>query len=798
MRPKPEGECVMRSSERATGRIAAGLWIVVLALAGAAYSGDPFRSNQDSDENRPIVRASPPSPQAGGLDRNSKERPGDQTTKAVGIIKGRILNRETQAPLDEVSVSIAGTEVKVQSNSAGAYSLSEIPVGFYVLNFQKEGYYADTRTDVLVRPGRITFLNMELLEVRVISEEIRVSAVPFPVSPAKTGSLMEFNPEELRRDAASAGDLSRALYAVPGIVKADEEANDLIVRGGSPSENGFYIDNIFIPNINHFPQQGASGGNICMLNMDFFESLRIYTGGFDASYGNRLSSILDISYREGNRDRFNGQFNLSAIGYGAQFEGPLPGGKGAWMLSGNRSYLDLISGFLGSSNPADYYDIQGKVTYDLGDRDKLSLLALGGSSWTSYDPEGREKYNTATAGLSWRHLWGGAGYSDTSVSLSSLNGTENNFYVWEGRLHEEYDYGTRWLNFRNVNHLTLSASHQFTFGIEAQKIDFRNWDDFDYIERRLHGGSGAAFLTYQVYPLRNFSLSAGLRLDSMPFSKRSHLSPRLSFIWNLSDRLSVNGAYGLFFQQMPLFLIQQDPANVDLKDSRARHFVLGFKYLLSRDTQLTLEAYDKQYRDFPMSTTYPYFFVIDNVNGDEDRFGKFGRLVDEGKAYARGVELTIQKKLSKNLYGLINLTYYRTRYRDLMGFDRNRLFDNRFILCLSGGYKPNKHWELSGRWVWSGNKAFTPVDEAQSIALHWPIMNLEDVMSGHLHDYQNLSLRIDRRFYFKKTNLVVFVGAMNVFDHQNELYRNWDYLGNRYDSTYMWGRIPYLGLEFEF
>lgn len=721
-----------------------------------------------------------------------------QRTWIFGEIKGRILDHETQKPLAGVLVSIAGADREVRSDPNGAYALSEVPVGYYVLSFELEGYYPDTRTDVIVRSGRITFLNVSLLAVRPIHEEVSVTADYFPTAPDKPVSQMQFNTEELRRDPGSGGDVSRALYAVPGIVKADEEANDLIVRGGSPMENGFYIDNIFMPNINHFPQQGASGGNISMLNMDFIESLEISTGGFDASYGNRLSSIIDIRYREGNRERFNGQLNLSVIGYGAQFEGPLDGGKGAWMFSANRSYLDLISKVLDSDNPSDFYDVQGKVTYDINPSNRLSILTIGGSSRTEYDPEGREKFDYATAGLTWRHLWGGKGYSDTSLSYSFINGKESEFWEWEGGLHEQYDYGNKWLTFRNINHLSLSSSHRLTFGAEAQAARFRNWDDYDYVERRLSGTSAAAFLTYVVYPFHNFSLSSGLRLDYLPFSERFHLSPRFFFNWVLTQRVSIHGAFGLFYQQVPLFLIQQNPANAGLRDPKARHLILGLKYLLSPDTQLTLEGYDKAYSDFPMAPGYPYYFVADDVNGDSDRFWNFGYLINKGKAYARGMEVTLQKKLSQKLYGLVNFTYYRARYRDLMGVWRNRLFDNRFIFCLSGGYKPSRNWEFSARWIVCGNRAFTPVDEEKSIEYGGAWVNFDDIMAGHLSDYQNLSLRVDRRFQFRKSNLVVFSGAWNVFDHKNELYRFWDPYGNQYLSGYMWGTIPYIGIEFEF
>lgn len=730
--------------------------------------------------------------------QNVKESSSSQSEALFGVIKGRILDYETQEPLEGVSVAIKETDINVLSGEDGAYIFSDIPVGFYILTFQLEGYYADTRTDVIVRSNRSTFLNVQILKVRKIEEQVDVTADYFPKTQSQTGSQLEINAEELRRDAGSAGDVSRALYFVPGIIKADEEANDLIVRGGSPFENGFYIDNIFVPNINHFPQMGASGGNISMLNMDFIERIQIYTGGFDASYGNRLSSILDIGYREGNPDRINSQINFSIIGYGAQIEGPLPDNKGSWMISGNRSFLDLIRSLISDEDQrSSFYDVQGKLNYDLNDYDEISLLFLGGHSQTLYDP-GAEKFDQATIGLNWRHLWGGLGYSDTSLSYSLQKGIENFLSSEQNSLVGNFDYKNSYVTLRNVNQLQLSKDHQLRLGFEVQNLIFQSLDYYEESAQKFKGLFGAAFLTYVVYPFQNFSLSTGLRLDYFPFSERLHLSPRFNFSWEFTERFSLNGAFGLFSQQIPVFLLKQHPDNVRLKDPRAQHIVLGLKYLLNENTQVTLEAYDKQYENFPMSPYAPYFFMIDDVSGDDEEWGFWGSLVDEGKAYARGVELTFQKKLARNLYGLINLTYYRARYRDLMGVWRNRLYDNRFILCVSGGYKPSKYWEFNVRWIWSGNKAFTPVNEEMSKLTGRYYVEVDDIMTGHLSDYKNLSLRADRRFYFNKTNLVLFVGALNIMNHQNELYRYWITGLNAYDSEYMWGIIPYIGLEFEF
>ena len=728
--------------------------------------------------------------------------------KPLGKIKGRILDYDTRKPLSNVTVSIKDSNRTTLSDDAGLYEFGEIPVGYYVLAFELEGYYTDTHTDVPVRPGHASFVNVEMFAVRMVREEIRVTADYFPQIPDKQGSQMQFNAEELRRDAGSAGDVSRALYDVPGIVKADEEANDLIVRGGSPAENGFYVDNIFVPNINHFPQWGASGGNINMLNMRFIDSLNIYTGGFDASYGNRLSSIVEIGYREGNREKFTGQMNLGIIGGGAQVEGPFAHKKGSFMLSAYRSYLDVIAPILDTGNPSDYYDFQGKIVYDMDESNRLSFLTINGHSETKEDPQFErssgvgdyswERFNISNVGLTWRHLWGGKGFSDTSISYSFMKAKDEGWTVSENRPVYFFSYRNEWITFRNVNQFQLGSAHQLKFGVEAQHIYFKSHNFDEEAEKRLDGTYGSVFATYLVYPFENFSLSTGLRLDYFPMSERTYLSPRISFNYVLTERFSINGAYGMFYQQMPLFLLKLHPDNIKLKDMQARHLILGFRYLLLADTQLILEAYDKQYDHFPMSPYAPYFYIIDDISGDDAMFSNWGSLLDIGKSYARGVEFTLQKKLAKNLYGLVSLTYFRAKYRDLMGNWRNRMYDNRFIVALSGGYRPNQHWEFNLRWIWMGGKAFSPVDEAKSRQYGYPWYNYADIMSGHLSAYKSLSFRVERRFYFKKSNLNLYLGAWNVFDLNNELYRFWDSYSNQYLSDYMWGAIPFIGMEFEF
>jgi len=274
------------------------------------------------------------------------------------------------------------------------------------------------KTDVIVRPERITFINAELKMAAIETDEISVTAGYFPEYDEEPTSVVSFSYEEIRRAPGSAGDVSRILMTLPSIAKVNDQSNNLIVRGGNPIENTFYIDNIEIPNINHFPHQGASGGPIGLLNVDFIQDVTFYSGGFSSIYGDKLSSIMDITFREGNRSEFDGQLDLNFSGFGGVAEGPLFKNKGSWLFSARRSYLDFVVDVfdVGSAVAPTYGDIQGKLTYDINANNKLILLGVFADDHNAPDREtGEENYMThngnqylyqSTIGLNWRALSG--------------------------------------------------------------------------------------------------------------------------------------------------------------------------------------------------------------------------------------------------------------------------------------------------------------------------------------------------------------------------------------------------------
>lgn len=746
----------------------------------------------------------------------------------VGIIKGFVFDVESKEPLVGANVSVKDTQTGAATDIAGEFVINNVPVGNYSLIFSYIGYETVTKTDIIVRSQRISFVDAELRLSSIGMEGVVVHSGYFPEAKDQPTSSVSFSREEIRRAPGSAGDVSRIIYGLPAVAKVNDTKNSLIVRGGGPTENGFYIDNIEIPNINHFPEQGSSGGPIGMINVDFIRDVDFHTGGFSAVYGDRLSSIMDISFRNGNPDELDTQLDMSFAGFGAIAEGPLPSGSGSWFLSARRSFLDLIVKAIGENETSipQYSDLQGKLFFDLSPKHKLSILDVFTVDEISLSGEDAIKneeniytdfrFFSNTIGANWMYLWSKKGYSETSIantsSLYDFKGFETRTLSQTGEEKVIFDLNPFESEFklRNVNHFRFNATNAIDFGVEAKYIsaDYNNFygaynDDLgnptvEYrVDDNLRVTKFFTFLNYQWSPFAKLTVAPGVRLGHFTYNKNTNISPRLALSYSASRTFSINAASGIFHQYLPLPLLAQNAASKNLKDPVAYHFIIGFQKLLAEDTQFTLEFYTKEYDHFPLDPVQPQLFIIDQIV-QTSVFYNNNPLVDEGKAYTRGVEMMIRKKLARDFYGLLSASYFRSRYRDLNGEWRDRMFDNRFTFQAEGGYKPNNKWEFSIRWLFAGGRPYTPFDETASRNAARGVLDANNINGDRLPDYHSLNLRVDRRFHFSGSNLIFYLSIWNAYGRKNISNYIWNEITNRQEALEQWGSLPVFGLEFEF
>ena len=738
-----------------------------------------------------------------------------------GTIKGQVIDRKTKTPLPGVTVLIAAPPMGANADVDGNFTINNVQVGNYTLKFSCIGYDPLSKTDIIVKPKRITFVNAELNVSPLQMDDVVVTNGYFSRMEDQPTSSISFSSEEIRRAPGSAGDVSRIIMGLPSIAKVNDQVNSLIVRGGSPMENAFYIDNIEIPNINHYPTQGSSGGPIGLLNVDFIQDVEFSSGGFSSAYGDRLSSVMELSFREGNRDELDGQLDMAFAGFGFTGEGPIANGQGSWLFSARRSFLDLLVDAIGTGVAPEYSDYQGKLVYDPAPNDKLTLLGVMGIDYIGFDKDqavedgnityGKSDVIEGVSGVNWRHLWNAKGYSNTSVSYIA---TKNIADYYEARTelnlidNNSLEYAAQ---LRNVNFYRFNPSNQLEFGVEG-KIIGADYDNFiseytdalgnttpeNRIDDRISSQKIGVFANYTWKPFDRLSLTPGARFDYFAYNENSHVSPRFSLSYKISEKTSINGAAGIYYQNLPLIILSQREENKDLKDPVAYHYILGINHLLTENTRLTLEVYDKEYDNFPLDPTTPTLFVLDELSYRYGFFFDHATLVDNGKAYSRGVELTIQKKLAADFYGLVSGSYFRSRYQGLNGVWKDRVFDNRYTFSAEGGYKPNNKWEFSLRWIYAGGAPYTPFDIAASEAIHRGVFDGSKINEVRYSDYHSLNIRFDRRFNFKGSNLIFYFSVWNAYNQKNVASYYWNEIENKKDTTNQWGFLPVFGLEYEF
>jgi hypothetical protein len=636
----------------------------------------------------------------------------------------------------------------------------------------------------------------------------------------KKASTISYTTEEIRRAPGSAGDVSRILMVLPSVSKINDQVNSLIVRGGNPAENAFYIDDIEIPNINHFPLQGSSGGPIGLINVDFVEDMTFSAGGFSSAYGDRLSSVMELKFRDGNRDEFDGQLDMNFAGFGAAVEGPLGGSLGSWLFSARRSYLDLIVDAIGIGIAPRYSDYQGKVSLDLSPSHQLTVLGILGDDFVEFDAEQAEEDDNIAygrydgieyaAGAGWQYTWGARGYSTTTLSTLGTRARSNWFETSTNEILTDETAWERAVQVRNRNHIRFNQHHRLEFGADV-KYHFNDYDVFvtDYtnsigdsvpsisIDRDISTTVSGVYASHEWRMAKQLTATLGLRLDHFDYSDRLHLSPRLSLAYEMNERTRLIGSSGIYYQHLPLSLMAQHEDNRDLDDPISIHYIVGAHHLLSDNTRFTLEGYYKDYDRFPLDPLEPQLFIADEMVY-RFFFGNHEQLVDNGRARAYGVEFTLRKKLVEGLYGLLSGAYSRSEYRGLDGVWRDRVFDNRMLVSFEGGYKPNRNWEFSARWIYAGGAPYTPLDIDASQAINRSVLDRFRVNEERYPDYHSLNLRVDRRFHFSGSNLIAFLSVWNAYDRRNVSTYYWNEVEQRPDTLHQWSMIPLIGLEFEF
>lgn len=742
--------------------------------------------------------------------------------QSIGTLSGIVLDKGTQSLLKDINVKIIGTDFTARTKEDGSFRIPSVPFGTYQVEFTSASYQTFVQTDVVISSGIERELVVELQGIS--TDEVVVEDMRFRKPIDVTTSYKSLTFEEIRRYPGGLEDIGRVIQSLPGISLTSDGRNDLLVRGGSPSENLFVVDGFEVNNINHFGSQGATGGPVSILNLDFVREVNFLTGGFSAKYGDKLSSVIEIVQRAGSSDRFFGKINLSGTGFGANFEGPISKKqKSSWLVSARRSYLDLIFNAAGFSFVPEYTDFQAKVNYKLNNNNSIEFSSFGALDRVRFNNDTEEKKQNNTdiltnnqksysAGIGWKTLLNKSSFLVTNVSRNYSNfffsQRDSNFTETFKNESIESDVQLK-LEYSNK----LSKSTYLSIGTAAKtiRLDYdinKLADTTSYIDPN----TGNYFVIPSVTILENkrtlkgfayaevvqnlfsrLKLTAGVRYDYFDLiDKRSYISPRTSLSVAITPVFNVNLAYGIFYQSPAYIWIAGNPQNSSLKDIRADHYVAGIEYYLDESTRLTIEGYYKDYRNYPVSTKRPYLILANNSGFETENSFGLEPLVSEGTGNAKGFEIFIQKALTKSLYGAISFSYSDVKYKAYDGIERRSDWDSRYVLNINGGYKIGKTWEVSAKFRLAGGRPYTPIDPADG-SINYELYNTQT-----LPVYHRLDVRAEKRWLFKAWTLTTYIDIQNIYNKKNVYQYEWNPFKREIETNTNLGILPTIGISAEF
>jgi len=718
----------------------------------------------------------------------------------TGIIKGKITDKFNNQPIGFANVLVEGTTLGATSEEDGTFEITGIPPGIYDVTASFLGYNSKTEFEVQVITARPMVLDFALDQSSAQLQEVVVKAEPFKKPQESPVSLRTIGITEINRNPGSNRDISKVIQSLPGVTSTVSFRNDLIIRGGSPNENRFFLDEVEVPNINHFVTQGASGGPVGLLNVNFIKEVDFYSGAFPANRGNALSSVFNFSQRDGRDDKIGSILTLGATDFGVILEGPLSD-KTTFLFSARRSYLQFLFKAIGLPFLPTYNDFQFKVKYKPTEKSELTLIGLGALDEFSLNLEANETETQRflleqlpvtpqwnyTNGLVYK-TYDDQGYWTFVLSRNMLNNEAfkylDNDDTDESKLRLRYK-SQEIENKLRVERTSRINDYRINFGVAYEFVKYNN-STFNRIftglgPQTINFSSDINFHKYGIfgqisrkYLNDRLGMSLGARMDGNSYSSDmsspiDQFSPRFSLSYSFSDRLSFNFNTGMFYQLPPYTLMgyQQDGQLINKENGiqyiRNSQVVAGLEWNTPTNSRITVEGYYKKYSRYP-------FLLRDSINL-ANLGGDFGVLGNEpgisssgGETY--GMEVLFQQRLYKGFYGIVAYTLGWSRFEDKANQLVPSSWDSRHIVSLTLGKKLKRDWEIGFNWRYQSGLPFTPFAANSDLVLNWQAngggrRDFNRLNTERLGGIGTLDFRVDKNWFFKKWTLNLYFDVEN-------------------------------------
>jgi len=730
-----------------------------------------------------------------------------------GSIKGRVYNVKNNDPIPFTNLIISGTNIGATSDIDGNFVFTGLKPGYIKLEASSIGFEKVMTEEILITNAKTASLDIAMKEVGVQITGVEITAATFKRVEESPVSLKSLGIAQIEKSPGSNRDISKVIQSLPGVSSSVSFRNDIIVRGGGPSENRFLLDGIEIPNLNHFATQGASGGPVGIINTDFLRDVDFYSGAFPASRGNSLSSVIDMKLIDGNPDRLVYRATLGASETALSVNGPLSD-KTNVLFSIRRSYLQFLFSAIGLPFLPTFNDYTLKVKTKFNVHNELTIISIGALDKNVLNtgiknPTEEQQYilDYLPANNQWNYAIGANYRHYRENSYSTLIISRNMLYNEASKYlnndessaaNKTIDYSSYEIeNKLRYEEVLRSRGYKFTYGAGAEYAKYQNTtflkvfipaatdtitqisysSDLDFFKWNIFGQASKSFLNDKL------TLSFGVRTDANSYSSQMsdlfrQLSPRFSASYSLTPELAVNFNTGRYFQ-LPAYttmgyrLSDGELLNktLGLRYIQADHIVAGFDYRRNDNSKLTLEGFYKFYNYYPFS-------LRDSVSL-ASKGADFGVSGDEGvsptsKGRSWGAELYYREKLSRMFDVTLSYTWVRSSFEDKKGDFIPSAWDNRHILNVTALATLKRNWDIGIKWRFVGGAPYTPYDENKSSLIEaWDVkgqgyLDYNLYNTNRLGNFQQLDLRVDKEYYFKKWSLNVYLDIQNLYNFKAE------------------------------
>jgi len=734
----------------------------------------------------------------------------------TGNIQGTVIDNITKEPIPFANLLLENTSNGVTTDIDGNFSITGITPGIYTLLCSVVGYNKFILPELTVGVSKPLTLTVRLEENVQELEGIEIKATPFLKSEESPVSVRTINTTEIIRNPGGNRDISKVIQSLPGVSTTVSFRNDIIIRGGAPNENRFYLDDIEVPNINHFATQGSSGGPVGMINVNFIREVDFYAGAFPANRNNALSSVMNFKQVNGNTERLASTFMVGSSDVGLTLDGPT-GENSTFVLSARRSYLQFLFKALKLPFLPTYNDFQYKHNFNLNKTNRITIIGLGAidefalnkevnTSVTDSSDLERNNYilnylpvNTQwnyTLGAKWEH------FSNTSTHrfIASRSHLNNKTIKYINNIEDPANLLLDYSSQEIENNLRYEVIHEssvwnYSYGAHYQLAKYTNSTfnkkasgdaiiTVDFNSELIINKFGAFAQVNRSFFNKRLSFSAGVRTDfndytSTMLNPLNQLSPRLSGSFALLPKLSLNFNVGSYYQLPPYTILGYRSNAGELSNKtnnityiRANHFVIGLETNPTEYSKLSVEGFYKRYSNYPFILSDSVSLA--NLGGD---FGVIGNEpaspYSEGKSY--GIEFLAQQKMSKSVYGILAITLVRSQFTDKNMQFVSSSWDNKQIISLTAGKQFKNNWEAGLKFRLQGGSPYTPYnldksatktvwDITQQGVYDWNQLNTlrYDVIHG-------LDIRVDKKWFFNKWSINAYLDIQNVYGFEVKL-----------------------------